>query len=229
MSSQHFVGDRVGYSLHVQDTMEVGHEMPRGDLGAFSDKTILAIGSGRECWEDAYFSAHAANATVINIDPRYAIAQYGIHVRKFSRVHSGVELAGLAQALPLRDESVDAVFSSWSIPLVFVEDCQEQEARQQITNVAHELWRVLKPEGVISLMPVSDVRLNRMRQLRQQDVVRWTFGSAGFDCETTPVPLWWNNRRFTTARLNGTKQMVEYSGLEPLTSSLPARRSSQLS
>jgi ubiquinone/menaquinone biosynthesis C-methylase UbiE len=102
---------------------------------------VLDIGAGKE----ASFGVAALNKGIdlFSLNPYWA--RNRDHLKR-----NGHNVAGLAQALPFRSESFDAVLSMWCVPLWLMND------EKEYTDTFSEVHRVLKPDGIGLFYPVRD-------------------------------------------------------------------------
>jgi SAM-dependent methyltransferase len=118
------------------------------DFEAFAGKTILDLGAGRT----ALFGREAAEhgITVFSINPNWRDDYYTTCTGAPELWQGdGKVVAGIAQELPFRDESFDGIVSLWGIPTYL------PGTKGEYTRAFTEINRVLKPEGVAIMYPLS--------------------------------------------------------------------------
>lgn len=191
--AEHFVGIEKGQSHQAAETMQISHGMTEAQAMQLDGGTVLAIGAGMKRWEEYYFSHVLGPETrVFNLDPAYKLDK-----DRLGHYLSGVErsepqIAGIGQALPFRDESVDAIFSSWSLPLVLVEHCSLPKVSREMDKIAAEMMRVLRSGGYVSLSPINNPLAFMHGKRAQKKAIRASLVSAGFDCK---IETWTSARR----------------------------------
>jgi hypothetical protein len=185
--------------------MPQAHDFVPESVVGLAGKTVLLLGSGMERWEDYYLTQFGeAGITMVNIDPLYAIGDVRDYPTQLGH-RSGRLLAGIGQQLPLRNGSIDAIFSTWSMPLLFWENCEPEDARQQITLLAAEAARVLVPGGAISLAPIENVGQGRDTRTAQKLATKLCFESAGFQTHLVPAFFHHDDHIGIITRLEGIK------------------------
>lgn len=201
------IGVNIGYNAHAAETLERGHDIDPSNVQQFAGKTILVVGSGIQCWEDYYLTQFDnLDTRIINLDPLYS-HWYRHQDKQLAWPRSGHMVSAAGQAIPLRDQTVGAVFSSWSMPLVFADECLgEASARMHMDELACELFRVLQPGGTISLEPIHDPHEDPQTAKGMEKNAVDCFTEAGFDCTTSTLLIDYNGDTHVATRLNGIKQ-----------------------
>jgi hypothetical protein len=185
--SNPYIGENIGQNHAAALTLETWHGYGAEEALALAGKNVLILGAGIQRWEDFLLHDYANSANVINLDPIYG-NEWSKHEQytQFRQYRIGKQLCAIAQSLPIGDESVDAVFSTWSAPLIFLEDIADVGVQsEQIRAVAEELYRVIRHDGIVSLCPISTYHASMEEKQNQANFVLRHFRDVGFDCGVT--------------------------------------------
>jgi hypothetical protein len=184
--SNPYIGEKTGQNHAAGSTMEAWHGYSPAHMGELDGKDVLVLGAGLQRWEDFAFYDYAPNANVTNVDPIYADwVEHRAYVQ-FPQYRIGKMICGVAQDIPIASSSVDAVFSTWSVPLIFLENIHNpDELSLQTKTVASEMYRVLRLGGFISLSPINTFDASIEEKQNQANFVLRQFREVGFDCKAT--------------------------------------------
>lgn len=155
---RHFFVDSTQNRLSSNDLYDVlqNHELP---LGFFEGKRILDNGCGGSNL-GAELARSGINAEVFGVDP------YGDEYDWASEtgVGSTMKISGNANALPILDESIDAVLATMSWPVW-------AKSAKDIVRFFSESKRVLKVDGLLSIYPLA-VATDRHMGIANEDETR---------------------------------------------------------
>lgn len=113
--------------------------------GLIKGKTVLDIGGGYSSLaHDAEFAGFGAS--IFNLDLPGVFFE-GKKNEK-ARLNASYNVAGLGHELPFRDESIDTVLATYSLPF-YLHNTDHAE------GYWNELLRVIKPAGTISVAPMQ--------------------------------------------------------------------------
>ena len=203
---EYHIGVNTMPNIHGRETMEHGHGLLPHQVSDFAGATVLALGAGIQRWEELYFGQLPdLGVNVISLDPVYAHLN-GWREQPVEGSRLGNMVAGIGQAIPLRNESVDVIFSTWSTPLVFFEESISNiSARLHIEHVAREMYRILRPGGLISLQPVEEYLMYHDVQKAERKTAVEAFSESGFECNLEQFLIKVRKSQYLVSRLIGNK------------------------